>query len=559
MTDSTLPVQSPEERLTEFIDIPYFRNNPSYIELWRKYYSDSRDPKILLLMYHKKIGTYYHWLYIELAKHFIRIGRAEIAHFVLTEAVRENVYSQERLREALAKVPPFTKQYFKSDMRSLLDQKNIHALGRIWNSYTEVFFYEQHLSSGSSNFTMMKVEQYQRLYGGRWSTGSQPIMNTDDWTASLIDDPMIIKVYECIGSSYGPENILNFTSNSRDKCEVFPSELTKEATANPDAPSNLPSSTSDITSLSANCTTQESTRHIHHAQYMVPPSGNADNAESADALVADVESTQVQTGELQNVNSLLHDIDSVEESSIIASSSPSPDQKESPTVTSDSSVQGDTSVPADSLDIHRIPGSITSGSELLIGEYIHIVQEVEGETGLYTTMRIGKDADITETMSGKNYCMVEIHKVDALAISHVVGSEFCSCDSDNRLFRMFECDKLCTLEEVLVYCDGEVALFYAQQLLEFVARCMDRGFLPVVVTFWIDLKFKAIPIRVQTERHSPEAVSKLRMLLENTFRRFDLAFGVDFRADYHKLDRTVSGSEFKGKLLKHKSKVLNAL
>ena len=55
MKKASVAKENYEQQLLQYIDIPYFRNNPTYIERWRKYYDKYKDPQILLLMHHKQI------------------------------------------------------------------------------------------------------------------------------------------------------------------------------------------------------------------------------------------------------------------------------------------------------------------------------------------------------------------------------------------------------------------------------------------------------------------------------------------------------------------------
>ena len=43
----------------------------------------------------------------------------------------------------------------------ILNQRNIKAFGRMWNSFEEVYFYEKHLENNSINFEMMKLREYE--------------------------------------------------------------------------------------------------------------------------------------------------------------------------------------------------------------------------------------------------------------------------------------------------------------------------------------------------------------------------------------------------------------
>ncbi|KAI5170005.1 hypothetical protein PAEPH01_1166 [Pancytospora epiphaga] len=167
-----------ENQLLTYIDVPYFRNNPSYIELWRRYYNSNPNPHILLLMYHKSISTFYHWIYIELAEHFLRIKEPELAHFILCEALRNGVYNPTCLEKALSRIPIFKKKYTRGDMLCILDQKNILALGTVWNKYEEIAFCDIHLDSLCMSFEMAKAREYFSEIGIRSLPEENSIIST---------------------------------------------------------------------------------------------------------------------------------------------------------------------------------------------------------------------------------------------------------------------------------------------------------------------------------------------------------------------------------------------
>lgn len=155
-----------EDVLLKYIDVPYFRNNPSYIERWRRYYlKQNKDPQILLLMHHKQISTYFHWLYLELSSYFLKIGKPELASFVLNEALRINAYDELRIKKALSKIPNFEKQYSRGDLLAVLNQRNVKALGTVWNCFEEEIFYLQHLPEGFANFEIKQILYYENKYG----------------------------------------------------------------------------------------------------------------------------------------------------------------------------------------------------------------------------------------------------------------------------------------------------------------------------------------------------------------------------------------------------------
>lgn len=158
-----------EEILLKYIDIPYFKNNPSYIDRWRQYYKKHKDPQILLLMYYKRISTLFHWIYIELSRHFMKMDLPELSSFILTEAIKSNVYDSERLKEEMKSIPNFIEKYNKGDLLSILNHKNIHALGRIWNEYSEILFYETELPKEFVNFEIMQIINYESIYASKIS------------------------------------------------------------------------------------------------------------------------------------------------------------------------------------------------------------------------------------------------------------------------------------------------------------------------------------------------------------------------------------------------------
>jgi hypothetical protein len=134
-----------EETLLRYIDMPYFRNNPSYIALWQRYYMRRPDPCVLFLMRHKKISQYYHWLYIELSSFFSLRRHHGISRVVLEAGIEANAYDPEVLREELGKIPADDRTYSEHEINVLLNPKNFGCLGKVWNAYNEVLFCEREL------------------------------------------------------------------------------------------------------------------------------------------------------------------------------------------------------------------------------------------------------------------------------------------------------------------------------------------------------------------------------------------------------------------------------
>lgn len=134
-----------ESALLNFIDILYFRNNPSYISLWQKYYYKTNDPGVLFLMKYKKISQYYHWIYVELSRFFMRNDHYGVCKAVLNAGIACNAYERRVLEDELRRIPMATNPSLENEVNALLNPKGFTALGKVWNSYREVLFYNREL------------------------------------------------------------------------------------------------------------------------------------------------------------------------------------------------------------------------------------------------------------------------------------------------------------------------------------------------------------------------------------------------------------------------------
>lgn len=134
-----------EKVLLQHMDMPYFRNNPSYIALWQRHYYTTKDPKILFLMRHKKISRYYHWIYIELSRFFMSRNHPCMCRIVLDMGVMCGAYDSKVLEEELKSAPAVENTYSEHKINMLLNPKGFFVLGRIWNSYYEVLFYDREM------------------------------------------------------------------------------------------------------------------------------------------------------------------------------------------------------------------------------------------------------------------------------------------------------------------------------------------------------------------------------------------------------------------------------
>ena len=127
-------------QLIEYMDIPYFKNNPEYIEMWRTYYDRYKSINVLLLMYNAEISTYYHWIYIELSRKFVELNETKFARCLLEHALKRDVYDRKVIVDELRlmtkektedqKIPFETKEM---ELLRYLKRDVIRTMGRIFN------------------------------------------------------------------------------------------------------------------------------------------------------------------------------------------------------------------------------------------------------------------------------------------------------------------------------------------------------------------------------------------------------------------------------------------
>eukprot|EP00866_Antonospora_locustae_P002009 jgi/Antlo1/2009/322 len=98
-----------EKILKHYCGTPFFRDNPYYISLWERYYVlCNKNPSILFFMKHKRISKNYHFLYIELSRHFELKGLKDVSAWILQRAIEAGVYRSEVLVSELIRLgrPP---------------------------------------------------------------------------------------------------------------------------------------------------------------------------------------------------------------------------------------------------------------------------------------------------------------------------------------------------------------------------------------------------------------------------------------------------------------------
>lgn len=527
-----------EQRLITYIDVPYFRNNPAYIEMWRKHYEERRDPQILLLMYHKQISTHYHWIYIELARHFARLGKAEISHYILAEALRNKVYDAQRLRDAMARLPAFQKKYARGDVLCILNQRNINALGRLWNRYEERFFYQDHLQSGCLNFEQMKILEYERA-SGACSTAVQTRGGGREVEHS--NDPYFIKtIYfeDCAEANpsghYNTTEEYDETNDRTDEAQIAATEDGGNASACGEG------CVGEEDGLDSNTSEDNSTN------------GNAGNGECNEKSMEEV----AVENEKENYSNAKEPAEERQ---------PNNESEHSITKTPAAQKEAAGNEPAKRLKMARqeeagivlyeIQGILEKNAELVINDFIHLVQEAENDS--FLTLRIAKDSNTTQTIAGRSFCLKKTSRESICMLAGVASYEYCA--SKERLFVIFECDKIENIRKVLEYCDSKTCLFYLSQVLAILNKFREKGIVPAAMDFFIDSSFNAVLCNFEMERLSEGSDLQIRAALSEMFDGFGVCFEGDLLRLHKEIECKISKPEIKRDFLKHKTIVLGML
>ncbi|KAI4293044.1 hypothetical protein PAPHI01_2318 [Pancytospora philotis] len=493
--DSTLV-----EQLLKYVDIPYFRNNPSYIKLWRTYYEQDRRIEVLLLMYHKQISTYYHWIYVELSKHFIRAGMPELAHFVLSEALAGGVYDRIHLADVLERVPAFTKKHSRGDMLCVLNQRNIELFGTVWNRFEEQYYYEQHLSPTAATFGMMSDKLLLKRSGALW----------DDYARTA---PAPAQTCENSGDSL-------FHSTLRYGC------------------AHMQNAAGDALGYEMDEMLGDMNKILKTSADAAPPCQDAEQqtGRCADACVENEAPNGVDS--------------SYPKAGCCAATDSTACDKEADLPDSDCPA-----LPTEGPSLCPASGDLAPGGELVVDDYVHIVQSQRGDS--YVTMRIAKNADITQTISSKNYMIRKIEPANAAILSDARPYQFFRLGA--AIFVTFEYDHLEELDAVLSRCNEKTCLFYLSQILVILDDFSSRGAALASPEFYVDSKFSVVLSAFEfapLDEHSIRAV-------ETRVAGLFAGFGIDFAQGLGAVSAVAAAglaeSDFKKELLKHKTTVLNAL
>jgi len=118
-------------KLYKYINEPYFKNNPTYIDMWRTVYEKEKDPNILLLLFNADISTFYHWIYIEFSRKFLEIKRYDLAKYVLEYSLENNAYDRKILENEIKELPVYQGKS-SSDLHKYFQRNTVKCLGMIF-------------------------------------------------------------------------------------------------------------------------------------------------------------------------------------------------------------------------------------------------------------------------------------------------------------------------------------------------------------------------------------------------------------------------------------------
>lgn len=581
-----------EEKLLSCIDIPYFRNNPAYIDLWRSYYSQFRDPQILFLMYYKQISIYFHWIHIELSQYFLRKKQPQIAHFILEEALRNKVYDQERIKEALSQIPRFERKYNRGDMLSVLNIKNIKCLGRIWNSYIEEIFSQKNLPVEFSTFEEMKIEEYEKNFVNpeisKSFIASAVSLYTKIEPKNHEDKMKCENTNEFFVSSSNTENNKNNIKDATEKDTDVMDSSSILHNVNDDAGIYIPNQKQfsdsridkaepelsndqreikndenyDDISISVDYKELECAgshisikEQVDSSNLKEPHQDNLFNSENILSLKSDV-SISITIEDQANVNNSLMNENTCSENEQVDFIL---QNKENSNLLSELNSLGSPKK-IKSNDLHcteafipnsfEIQGTLEMGSELLINGYVYFVHSIE-KNG-FSLLKIAKADDVTQTILGKSSMLIETD-VDSLSIAKNVF-DFDLCNHNNHFYLLFDFVSLCSLESILSSLNSNVKAFYLNQIIEKLLPLNDNfKIVSEPLNFFIDqnfnLGFGSFNLKPNTDSNSID-------LLKASFSEFDVSISYEFKLSLQKI---LNLPEVKKDILRHKTELLENL
>lgn len=141
--------------ILQFMNIPYFSNNPWYLSLWKRVYSIRPDEGVLFLMHMKGIGLLSSWLYLRLHEHFVQKGCVSCANAILIEGIKASAYPSEELEEKVS--------YSIKKEHALERPSKIKVFGREWTHTTKYAHPQSTLRKEGECITYMEYRIIQYL------------------------------------------------------------------------------------------------------------------------------------------------------------------------------------------------------------------------------------------------------------------------------------------------------------------------------------------------------------------------------------------------------------
>lgn len=144
-------------KLYKYINEPYFKNNPTYIDMWRTVYEKEKDPNILLLLFNADISTFYHWIYVEFSRKFLEIKRYDLAKYVLEYALENKVYDKKILLKELKELPVYQGKY-SSDLHKYFQRNTVKCLGKVFD-IKEKYVTMTNIHSGNKHSEITHIKE----------------------------------------------------------------------------------------------------------------------------------------------------------------------------------------------------------------------------------------------------------------------------------------------------------------------------------------------------------------------------------------------------------------
>lgn len=145
-----------EKVLLDYLEVPYFQNNPWYVALWKRLYAQEQDSAVLFLMRMKGVGCFSSWVYLRLFEHFTAKGCAVCAQSIISEGVKAKAHPLAELEAKLADVR------VDALTHKLEVPARLFVLRREWQKQTAIGYRREllRIEERDVSFTEYKVFRY---------------------------------------------------------------------------------------------------------------------------------------------------------------------------------------------------------------------------------------------------------------------------------------------------------------------------------------------------------------------------------------------------------------